>query len=972
MWHQRWLLVFVGLAVIGGGWWLFDALRADPSVREQRTSLEACAELAAHGPRKVAESRDRRFLGKVAEYTARCRGGEKAFARRDLPWLDWTNYWGTSDTDSKVPGFLERSRIGKLVENLDVLDQVEPGGRGVRGALVDLEYQRVELIKFNLFDNYTYPSFVEGRDGVGGRALKVWDEMRLPKDHPKYEQVGGDDEQQLCTGDLIRHRTLSGICNDTHNPLMGATGTLFARNVPFEETFPRLGRTELVRNRHGDRLGLLKPDPQLISRKLLTRAQSAPGACREGHGASNYGTEGDCDYIQAPFMNVLAAFWIQFMTHDWFSHLVEGRNRDETMRVGCDSEQAEAAGCRPDDRMERALIADDSEPGTFNHGDTKHLKRAPITTRNTVTAWWDASQIYGYDERSRQRVKRDPRDRAKLAMAAPDDGSVTSAGLGYLPLLEADSPMNPAWAGQAATAFPDNWTIGLSFYHNLFAREHNLFVDGFRQQAAKTPDADSGLRHPDRPDEAIRYRDVSDDELFEVARLVIAAEIAKIHTIEWTTQLLYNEPLYKAMNANWSGLLAKHEAASAVLDRIVTHGLGRSKDERKATDWYSVLAAGPGIFGLGNQVPAKGFVFRRLFQGEEDHWSLENPQHINGGINHFGSPFNFPEEFVSVYRLHPLVPDLLEFRRLAGDPNAISERIPVVESFRAKATEMMRDRGLADWGLTMGRQRMGALTLENHPQFLQNLRMPRLQSSTQTIDVAALDIIRDRERGIPRFNEFRRQYGLRQLTSFDDFIDRRLPAGSAERQRQEELARILREVYGQHRCDESKIITAAQRNVDKSAINDCLGHPDGSLVDNVEDIDNMVGWLAESVRPHGFAISETQFLVFILNASRRLFSDRFFTSSFRPEFYTHYGVRWVNDNGPGGKRWERGEPNGHRQEVSPLKRVLLRTVPELGDELRGVVNAFDPWARDRGAYYSLAWKPRPDAVTDPTFSRSAQ
>ena len=47
----------------------------------------------------------------------------------------------------------------------------------------------------------------------------------------------------------------------------------------------------------------------------------------------------------------------------------------------------------------------------------------------------------------------------------------------------------------------------------------------------------------------------------------------------------------------------------------------------------------------------------------------------------------------------------------------------------------------------------------------------------------------------------------------------------------------------------------------------------------------VVGWLAETTRPHGFAISETQFQVFILNASRRLFSDRFFTSSFRPEFY---------------------------------------------------------------------------------------
>ena len=34
----------------------------------------------------------------------------------------------------------------------------------------------------------------------------------------------------------------------------------------------------------------------------------------------------------------------------------------------------------------------------------------------------------------------------------------------------------------------------MSFYHTVFAREHNLFVDAFRAQAAATPDADSGLR----------------------------------------------------------------------------------------------------------------------------------------------------------------------------------------------------------------------------------------------------------------------------------------------------------------------------------------------------------------------------------------------------------------------------------------------------------------------------------------------
>src|SRR5204863_673966 len=135
--------------------------------------------------------------------------------------------------------------------------------------------------------------------------------------------------------------------------------------------------------------------------------------------------------------------------------------------------------------------------------------------------------------------------------------------------------------------------------------------------------------------------------------------------------------------------------------------------------------------------------------------------------------------------------------------------------------EAMRSRGLANWALSMGRQRLGLLALQNHPRFLQNLKLPRLQSPTQMIDVAALDLIRDRERGVPRFNEFRRQYGLRQMTSFDDFVDRALPAGSPERAEQEDLAKTLREVYGQHVCDASKVITDAQLDENHKPITDC-------------------------------------------------------------------------------------------------------------------------------------------------------
>jgi hypothetical protein len=64
---------------------------------------------------------------------------------------------------------------------------------------------------------------------------------------------------------------------------------------------------------------------------------------------------------------------------------------------------------------------------------------------------------------------------------------------------------------------------------------------------------------------------------------------------------------------------------------------------------------------------------------------------------------------------------------------------------------------------------------------------------------------------------------------------------------------------------------------------------------------------------------------------------------------------------------EKGKQNGHEMEISPLKRVLLRTIPELKAELESVINIFDPWARDRGAYYSLQWKPRAGAESDAAF-----
>src|SRR5207237_145388 len=175
-------------------------------------------------------------------------------------------------------------------------------------------------------------------------------------------------------------------------------------------TFPDLGKNELARNRHGDRLGLLKPDPQVISRKLFTRVQSEPDKCNDGSGFH-------CDYKPALFFNVLAAFWIQFMTHDWFSHLYQGDNSPQHMAMGCathmvnniekslSSDDVRQLGCRPNDQIDQAIMAETNDPPTFTAKGKEYLSRAYRTTHNNVTAWWDGSQIYGFDDKSRKRVK---------------------------------------------------------------------------------------------------------------------------------------------------------------------------------------------------------------------------------------------------------------------------------------------------------------------------------------------------------------------------------------------------------------------------------------------------------------------------------------------------------------------------------------------------------------------------------------
>jgi hypothetical protein len=97
----------------------------------------------------------------------------------------------------------------------------------------------------------------------------------------------------------------------------------------------------------------------------------------------------------------------------------------------------------------------------------------------------------------------------------------------------------------------------------------------------------------------------------------------------------------------------------------------------------------------------------------------------------------------------------------------------------------------------------------------------------------------------------------------------------------------------------------------------------------LEDLDLLIGTLAEDarappVRPTGFAFGETLFQIFILNATRRLQADRFYSDCYDEETYTAEGLDWIYD--------------------ADLKTVILRHYPALAcSGLANVSNAFEPW-----------------------------
>src|SRR5262249_18460758 len=109
------------------------------------------------------------------------------------------------------------------------------------------------------------------------------------------------------------------------------------------------------------------------------------------------------------------------------------------------------------------------------------------------------------------------------------------------------------------------------------------------------------------------------------------------------------------------------------------------------------------------------------------------------GVDHTGADYCLTEEFVSVYRMHPLMRDDLEIRS-ARDGRHITtmEMMAGVVGNQDQLTIFQgQNWDFADIFYSFGVAYPGAITLHNFPNFLRELQRP----DREIVDLASIDVM---------------------------------------------------------------------------------------------------------------------------------------------------------------------------------------------------------------------------------------
>ena len=190
-------------------------------------------------------------------------------------------------------------------------------------------------------------------------------------------------------------RTLDGTCNRNTSAAMGSANTRFGRLSGFNYSV-------------SDEEQLLIPNPKVVAEKLLYRK--------------------DGEMIEETHVNLLAAAWIQFQTHDWFTHLNDGPEENPIKVPLENGDTMKVARTQKDPSWDPA-------------------SGIPQTFINSQTTWWDLSQIYGQTKEFSDSIRTFASGKIKM-----DDNNKV--------------PINPA-TGIEFAGVDNNWWAGLSMLHNL-------------------------------------------------------------------------------------------------------------------------------------------------------------------------------------------------------------------------------------------------------------------------------------------------------------------------------------------------------------------------------------------------------------------------------------------------------------------------------------------------------------------------
>lgn len=372
--------------------------------------------------------------------------------------------------------------------------------------------------------------------------------------------------------------------------------------------------------------------------------------------------------IYALILSDLGGWWIQFQFHNFGGNTKRNPISSCPHYLGRDPKEG-----WPDNRA----VVDRT---------TKDPTRVTDNGRPTVISErlmsWTQAQIYGTNEAEQNPLRTFVGGKMRL----DEDGLL---------------PEDPTRPGVDQTGFSNNYNPGLSLLHWLFVSEHNAICDYYAHF------------HPDWNDEM----------LFVMAQKVNVAHMARIHTTEWTEDLLQHPALQLGMHADWYGFLGQ-----------------------KAKMWIMRLCH-------RNKTAAR---LLKPLRNSDTIYGMPGSKH-----EHHDGEFQTPQQFRMVYRLHELI--LGEQELCKPGTNERLTKIDLIDFLHNNTRPIVKKYGYEALAWSFVKKSCGALTLHNFPRVLTQFR--NMQNGELT-DLAELDIFRERTDGTGSYNDFRESLGEPRVKTF--------------------------------------------------------------------------------------------------------------------------------------------------------------------------------------------------------------